>query len=152
MQGNVNKGAETKVIEPVNVDYENGYNSVVFLPKLNPNTSSKGFSPRAIKYFPQTSVEPKHKSPDPIARLRKKQFYNRQDNRLESVNIVNLRANRLARGILNKIEVVSSMHTSFNDDDVIVDNEVKSDNETKNNFDNKSLQELLQEVVPENLI
>ena len=152
MQNSVNKVAETKVIEPVNVDCQNGYNSVVFLPKLNPNTSSKGFSPKAIKYFPQASVEPKHKSPDPIARLRTKQFYNRQDNRLKSVYNVNLRTNRLARGILNKIEVVSNMHNSANDDDVIMENEIKSDNESKNSFDNKSLQELLQEVVPDNLI
>ena len=152
MQNSVNKGAETKVIEPVNVDYENGYNSVVFLPKLNPNTPSKGFSPKAIKYFPQTSVEPKHKSPDPNARLKKKQLESRQDNRLGAVNIVNFRSNRLPQGILNKIEVSSSVNTSVNSDDLMVENEVKSDNETKNTHDNKSLQELLSEVVPENLI
>ena len=47
----------------------------------------------------------------------------------------------------------SSVNTSVNSDDFTIENEVKSDNETlKNTHDNKSLQELLSEVVPENLI
>ena len=33
------------LVEPVNVDTENK-NNVVFLPKLNPNSPQRGFSPR----------------------------------------------------------------------------------------------------------
>ena len=109
--------AETKVIEPVNVDYENAFHSVVFLPKLTPKKSIKGFSPRAIKYFPQTSVEPKHKSPDPAERMRKKHFRTRE-NRLESVNLqepIKLESKRLIKDRrLTRVD----LGTCLNDHDI----------------------------------